>query len=151
MKAVRQPAASEPRRIAPLAKLPLFHDLKGKKVIVAGDSDGARWKAELLTAAGACVVTLQLPVTAQDIEGAALAIAEAETEAEAQAFVDAAHAAGVLANVIDKPAFCDFQFGSIVNRSPLVIGISTDGAANTPGRYGRWAGAVSAPQQDVTN
>ena len=32
-------------------------------------------------------------------------------------------------NVIDKPAFCDFAFGSIVNRSPLVIGISTDGAA----------------------
>ena len=32
-------------------------------------------------------------------------------------------------NVIDKPAFCDFAFGAIVNRSPLVIGISTDGAA----------------------
>ena len=32
-------------------------------------------------------------------------------------------------NVIDKPAYCDFSFGSIVNRSPLVIGISTDGAA----------------------
>jgi uroporphyrin-III C-methyltransferase/precorrin-2 dehydrogenase/sirohydrochlorin ferrochelatase len=31
--------------------------------------------------------------------------------------------------VIDKPAFCDFSFGAIVNRSPLVIGISTDGAA----------------------
>jgi uroporphyrin-III C-methyltransferase/precorrin-2 dehydrogenase/sirohydrochlorin ferrochelatase len=34
-----------------------------------------------------------------------------------------------LVNVIDKPAFCDFSFGAIVNRSPLVIGISTDGAA----------------------
>ena len=32
-------------------------------------------------------------------------------------------------NVIDRPAFCDFSFGAIVNRSPLVIGISTDGAA----------------------
>jgi uroporphyrin-III C-methyltransferase/precorrin-2 dehydrogenase/sirohydrochlorin ferrochelatase len=32
-------------------------------------------------------------------------------------------------NVVDKPAFCDFSFGAIVNRSPLVIGISTDGAA----------------------
>src|SRR6478736_4218556 len=38
-------------------------------------------------------------------------------------------AAGVPVNVIDKPAFCDFSFGAIVNRSPLVIGISTDGAA----------------------
>ncbi|MGV2184550.1 hypothetical protein [Rhizobium rhizogenes] len=32
-------------------------------------------------------------------------------------------------NVIDKPTFCQFKFGSIVNRSPVVIGISTDGAA----------------------
>ena len=32
-------------------------------------------------------------------------------------------------NVIDNPAFCDFNFGAIVNRSPLVVGISTDGAA----------------------
>jgi uroporphyrin-III C-methyltransferase / precorrin-2 dehydrogenase / sirohydrochlorin ferrochelatase len=31
--------------------------------------------------------------------------------------------------VIDKPDHCDFSFGAIVNRSPLVIGISTDGAA----------------------
>ena len=31
--------------------------------------------------------------------------------------------------MIDRPAFCDFSFGAIVNRSPLVIGISTDGAA----------------------
>src|SRR5262249_38828255 len=36
---------------------------------------------------------------------------------------------GVPVNVIDKPQFCDFAFGAIVNRSPLVIGISTDGAA----------------------
>ena len=44
-------------------------------------------------------------------------------------FAAAARAAGVPVNVIDKPAFCDFSFGAIVNRSPLVIGISTDGAA----------------------
>ena len=45
------------------------------------------------------------------------------------AFCAAARAAGVPVNVIDKPAYCDFSFGAIVNRSPLVIGISTDGAA----------------------
>ncbi len=38
-------------------------------------------------------------------------------------------AVGTTVNVIDKPAHCDIQFGSIVNRSPVVIGISTDGAA----------------------
>ncbi|WP_084366140.1 siroheme synthase CysG [Rhizobium sp. RU36D] len=61
--------------------------------------------------------------------GAALALADCDTEAEARAFFDAARAAGVPVNVIDKPAFCQFQFGSIVNRSPVIVAISTDGAA----------------------
>ena len=52
-----------------------------------------------------------------------------EDDDEAARFAAPARAAGVPVNVIDKPAFCDFSFGAIVNRSPLVIGISTDGAA----------------------
>ena len=60
-------------------------------------------------------------------------------------------------NVIDRPAFCDFSFGAIVNRSPLVIGISTDGAspvfgqairakieALIPKGFARWAEAARA-------
>jgi uroporphyrin-III C-methyltransferase / precorrin-2 dehydrogenase / sirohydrochlorin ferrochelatase len=61
--------------------------------------------------------------------GAAVALADFELDAEALAFAQAARSAGVPVNIIDKPAFCQFQFGSIVNRSPVVIGISTDGAA----------------------
>ena len=61
--------------------------------------------------------------------GAAVAIGAFEDDDGAAAFAAAARAAGVPVNVIDKPAFCDFAFGAIVNRSPLVIGISTDGAA----------------------
>src|SRR5205085_3916650 len=58
-------------------------------------------------------------------------------------------------NVIDKPACCDFSFGAIVNRSPLVIGISTGGAAPVFGQairaklealipqgFARWADAA---------
>jgi uroporphyrin-III C-methyltransferase/precorrin-2 dehydrogenase/sirohydrochlorin ferrochelatase len=58
-------------------------------------------------------------------------------------------------NVIDKPVHCDFSFGAIVNRSPLVIGISTDGAAPVfaqairakleamiPRGFARWADAA---------
>ena len=57
--------------------------------------------------------------------------------------------------MIDKPAYCDFSFGAIVNRSPLVIGISTDGAAPVfaqairaklealiPRGFARWAEAA---------
>jgi uroporphyrin-III C-methyltransferase/precorrin-2 dehydrogenase/sirohydrochlorin ferrochelatase len=63
------------------------------------------------------------------LKGAAVAIGAFEDDAGAAAFASAARAGGVPVNVIDKPAFCDFAFGAIVNRSPLVIGISTDGAA----------------------
>ena len=67
--------------------------------------------------------------TADDLRGAAVAIGAFEDDDSAAAFATAARALGVPVNVIDKPAFCDFAFGAIVNRSPLVIGISTDGAA----------------------
>lgn len=141
----------------PLAKLPVFWALEGRRVAVAGGSDAAAWKAELLAACGAEVhvyapiedlgevcarlIAGQAPHpqgrfvhhneawTPEVLAGAALAIADCETEEEAQAFCQAARDAGVPANVIDKPAYCQFQFGSIVNRSPVVVSISTDGAA----------------------
>src|SRR5437762_2135186 len=54
---MRQIPARETRaeRIAPLAVLPLFFGLAGKRVIVAGGGDALVWKAELLAAAGADV------------------------------------------------------------------------------------------------
>src|SRR4029079_18006307 len=64
-----------------------------------------------------------------DLPGSTLAIGAFENETAAEEFAKAARAVGVPVNVIDKPAFCDFSFGAIVNRSPLVIGISTDGGA----------------------
>ncbi|MFN3764812.1 MAG: siroheme synthase CysG, partial [Aliihoeflea sp.] len=71
---------------------------------------------------------------AGDLADAVLAAADAEDETEAGRFRHAARAAGAACNVIDKPAFCDFQFGAIVNRSPAVIGISTTGAAPIVGQ-----------------
>src|SRR5262249_29728080 len=44
-------------------------------------------------------------------------------------FASAARVAGVPVNIVDRPEFCDFQFGAVVNRSPLVVAISTDGGA----------------------
>ena len=37
-------------RIAPLPKLPLFHELAGRKAVVVGTTAAAEWKAELLAA-----------------------------------------------------------------------------------------------------
>mgnify|MGYP004471190439 CR=1 FL=1 len=143
----REPAAV-PARIAPLVNLPLFHRLAGRKAIVAGASEGALWKAELLAAAGAEVLVLAgdsaeadrfeaMPMLTverrgwapDDLEGAALAVADPASRDEALRFVAAARRAGVPVNVIDQTDLCDVQFGTIVNRSPIVVAISTGGAA----------------------
>ena len=141
-----------PPRMEALARLPIFLALEGKRAVLAGDGPPVAWKAELLSAAGADVIVFaecpceQLhavaaqpprgaivlrhrPWQAEDLYGAAVAIAGFGDDLDARRFADAARAARVPVNVIDKPAYCDFSFGAIVNRSPLVIGISTDGAA----------------------
>jgi uroporphyrin-III C-methyltransferase / precorrin-2 dehydrogenase / sirohydrochlorin ferrochelatase len=174
----RRPAEQPPPRMAALARLPIFLALAGKRAVVAGNGPAVAWKAELLSAAGANVdvyaadpseelraVAAQPPYgaitlnrhdwTAADLAGAAVAVAGCDDEKVAERFAHAARAAGVPVNVIDRPAHCDFSFGAIVNRSPLVIGISTDGAAPVFGQairakletliprgFARWADAA---------
>ena len=115
--------------IGELANLPLFHRLAGRKVIVVGTSEAADWKAELLVAAGAVLVRAGQDWRPEQLTGASLAVAELGDRKETVRFVKAARRAGALVNIIDCPELCDVQFGTIVNRSPIVIGISTDGAA----------------------
>ncbi|NNM71336.1 siroheme synthase CysG [Enterovirga aerilata] len=145
------PSVTRAPRLAPLAKLPIFLDLAGRRMLLVGGGEPVVWKAELLAAAGArldvvapephpdlaelaaasggAVVLHRRAWRPRDLDGAAIVIADEEDEAEAARLRQAAQARGLLVNVIDKPAFCDFQFGTIVNRSPVVIGIMTDGAA----------------------
>ncbi|WP_417669502.1 siroheme synthase CysG [Roseibium sp.] len=153
---VKSPARTRarPARMGALASLPVFFQLEARKVLLVGGSDAAAWKAELLAATGAEVhvyadgaldpameklldsgsvkgsfVHHARPWSAESFNDVALAVCDAETDGEAQAFFCAAKTAGVPVNVIDNPPFCEFQFGSIVNRSPVVIGISTNGVA----------------------
>ena len=133
-----------------LAVLPVFFALNGKRVVLAGATERAVWKAELLHATGAHVDIYAADPCAEmhdlirlcprlrlhrraweaaDLPGAEIALLDTLDDAEAAGFREAAKAAGVPMNAIDNPAFCDFQFGAIVNRSPLVIGISTHGTA----------------------
>jgi uroporphyrin-III C-methyltransferase/precorrin-2 dehydrogenase/sirohydrochlorin ferrochelatase len=124
----RQPTET-PARIAPLPNLPLFHKFDGRKAVVIGASDGAEWKAELLAAAGADVTRLSGGWHGEALDGAALVVADLADRDQALRLVEAAHAAGALVNVIDGTDLCDVQFGTIVNRNPVVVAISTDGAA----------------------
>ena len=154
----RLPQETDAPRVGPLSVLPVFFKLEGKRVLLAGGTAAAAWKAELIAAAGAHVDIVSPEVepllhrmitttpqrgsykheprawSIHDFAGSAFAIADIEDEAEAKAFTCAARAAGVPFNVIDKPKFCQFQFGAIVNRSPVVVSISTDGAAPVLGQ-----------------
>ncbi len=148
----RQPQETRVAGLEPLSVLPVFVSLQGKRAVLAGSGGGAPWKVKLLAAAGARVdvyasdpsdelaavpgettprqVTLHLRSwTQDDLNGAAFAIGAMEDEAECVAFVAAARAAGAIVNAVDRPHLCDVSFGAIVNRSPLVVGISTEGAA----------------------
>jgi uroporphyrin-III C-methyltransferase / precorrin-2 dehydrogenase / sirohydrochlorin ferrochelatase len=142
--------------MSPLALLPVFLDLRGKRVVVAGDGEGAVWKAELLAAAGACVEVYAADPSADllalqadppagcvliiarawqstDFTGAAVAIGALEGD-DAAAFASSARAAGVPVNVVDTPELGSFNFATIVNRAPITIAISTDGAAPVLGQ-----------------
>jgi uroporphyrin-III C-methyltransferase / precorrin-2 dehydrogenase / sirohydrochlorin ferrochelatase len=152
MTSTRTPSERPAERLQPLARLPVFYALDGKRVVVAGGSAAAAWKAELLSAAGATVEVFAADVSEEmaalaaqpprgnvlvhprpwkpeDLAGATIAVGAFEWGSDAERFARASRVAGVPVNVVDRPAFCDFSLGAIVNRSPLVIGISTDGAA----------------------
>lgn len=141
---------SQPARIAPLAVLPVFYRLTGKPVLVIGSSQAALWKAELLASTGA-EIRVAAPETSDalmqlcaredvsvrhlarswheaDLADAALIVADVDDDEQAAHLAAASRRAGTPLNIVDRPAFCDFQFGAVVNRSPLVVGISTDGA-----------------------
>ncbi len=183
---VRSPSDARPARMDALATLPVFLKLAGKRAVLAGGSEPALWKAELLAAAGANVEVFSENFVADfaglsaappagsvtlhargwqpdDLVGAAIAIGAISEDAEAIAFVEAAHAAGAPVNVIDRPEYCAFQFGAIVNRSPLIVSISTDGAAPVfaqairsrieallPAGFKRWAAAAKAWRQKAS-
>jgi uroporphyrin-III C-methyltransferase / precorrin-2 dehydrogenase / sirohydrochlorin ferrochelatase len=139
-----------------LSLLPLFMDLRGKAVVLAGDSDGLVWKVELLAACGAKVrvystvkdlltmieerafvgelILIHREPELRDFAGARFAIGAYDDEAPALAFEALAREAKVLVNLVDRPAISDVQFGAIVNRSPIVIAIATDGKAPSLGR-----------------
>lgn len=128
---------------------PAFLDVDGRPCLVVGGGTAAERKARLLCAAGArvtvvadapgaqildlaesgAVALLRRPFADGDAAGCSLVIvATGDAAADARA-AGAARAAGVPVNVVDRPALSTFVVPAIVNRDPIVIGISTGGAA----------------------
>ena len=102
--------------------LPIVVRLAGKPVILVGEGEAADAKRILIERAGGRIVALDDPE-------ARLAIVTADDDAAADAIVAGLRARGVLVNAVDRPALCDFTLPAIVDRSPLLVAISTGGAS----------------------
>ncbi|MGY4495775.1 siroheme synthase CysG [Pseudomonas sp. TE3610] len=129
--------------------LPLFHKLKGSRVLVVGGGEIALRKSRLLADAGALLRVVAPAIEAQldelvhssggeavlrgyqesDLDGCQLIIAATDDEAlNAQVSADAKRRC-VPVNVVDAPALCSVIFPAIVDRSPLVVAVSSGGDA----------------------
>ncbi len=129
--------------------LPIFLDIKGKDCLVVGGGDIAARKASLLIKAGAdvTIVSPELATTTQSLideqsakwiqakfesmhaDGRMLIMAATDIESVNRAVYDEAKQRNTLVNVADVPELCDFILGSILDRSPILVAISSGGDA----------------------
>ncbi|MGR3290131.1 MAG: siroheme synthase CysG [Paracoccaceae bacterium] len=162
--------------------LPIFLDIHGKTVVVDGGGTVAARRVERALQAGANVQVFDAelseeftdllkhsnlthyrrPIEATDIAGSIVAYGASENEDRDRVLYKAAQAAGVLSNVADVSEYCDFITPSVVDRSPLVIAISSAGTAPVisrilrariesllPPAYGRMAEFMGRFRADV--
>lgn len=103
-------------------QLPIFLNLKDQPVLVVGEGEAADAKARLVTRAGGRIV-------ASLADGPRLAFVALDEEDAATAAAAELRAAGLLVNVVDRPALCDFTTPAIIDRAPVTIAIGTGGAS----------------------
>ncbi len=144
---------------------PAFFDVKDRLVVIAGDGETAARKARLFAKAGARLRFLSddesalareefaeaefasMSTLSEALADAVLCVA-ATDDAELDARIaEAARAARVPVNVVDRPELCDFTVPSMIDRGDLVVGVSTGGAAPVFGRRLRRAIEALIPQR----
>jgi len=134
--------------------LPIFLNLKQSQATVVGGGEVAARKVALLSQAGAQVTvispelgeTLSRQFERGDIAHIAskfapellqrpqLIIAATNDSAVNQEVARAAGAMNVPVNVVDTPELCTFVMPSIIDRSPVMIAVSTGGSSPVLGR-----------------
>ncbi len=128
---------------------PAFLDLRGRRCLVVGGGLIAARKVRGLLACGARITVVSpvlVPSLARvaaagrvqhrgrvfrkaDARGALLIIAATGVAAADDAVAEAARRHGALVNAVDRPARCDFIYGSVLRRGQLQIAVSTGGRA----------------------
>ncbi|NIR58376.1 MAG: uroporphyrinogen-III C-methyltransferase [Gammaproteobacteria bacterium] len=129
--------------------LPVMLDVRGRPVTVVGGGTVAARKVELLLRAGARVTIvapelepglaarrraeevsyLEARFTPERLGDCALAIAAADEPQVNAEVSETARARGIPVNVVDRPELSSFVMPAIVDRSPLVVTVSSGGRA----------------------
>ncbi len=129
--------------------LPLFVDLKNRPCLVVGGGEIAARKANLLLKAQANVtlvapsisVSTQALVDSKDVawvntefssnlmDGCSLVIAATDNEQVNRDVYHHAKQRNIWVNVADCPELCDFILPSILDRSPIVVAVSSGGTS----------------------
>ncbi len=128
---------------------PIFMDLRGRRVVVAGGGEAALAKLRLILKSEARVTVfatdpapaivawhsagkltlVQRAFSAGDAMCAALAYAASENDAEDKRVAILARADGALVNIVDNLEASAFITPAIVDRDPITVAIGTEGAA----------------------
>lgn len=129
------------------ALFPLFLKLDGRKCLVVGGTHECEQKAKWLLNSGAVVEVVAEQVTdgieelhrrgaitwsnrafrESDLDRVVLVVAQDPSQAVNREVFRIASECGVLCNVVDQPALCDFYYPAVVRRGDLQIAISTNG------------------------
>ena len=128
---------------------PAFLDMSGRRVVLIGGGANAERKAVRLTRHGASIdviaphLSASLSATvrehqlkhierhwqASDLEGACLVVAASDDREENASIAEAAKAAGCWVNAANRPEISNFLITSLVDRSPLLIAVSSSGTS----------------------
>jgi uroporphyrin-III C-methyltransferase/precorrin-2 dehydrogenase/sirohydrochlorin ferrochelatase len=134
--------------------LPLFLDVRDRLIVVVGGGAVASRKVELLLRASARVRVIApaldptlavwrdagrieyrpVAFSASQLDGAALVIAATDDAGVNDAVAVAARALGVWVNTVDDRERSDVIFPAIVDRSPVIVAIGTEGSSPTLAR-----------------
>jgi len=167
--------------------LPVFLRLEQQACLVVGGGEVAARKVHLLQRAGARVTVVapdlcpslqrlhdgvdaapaiawrQGRFEAADLDGVVVVVAATNDTAVNRQVSELARQQRIPVNVVDQPALCSFIFPSIVDRSPVVVAISTGGASPVlarllrarletliPAGYGRLADLLAGFRERVS-
>ncbi len=162
--------------------LPILLDIRAQPCLVVGGGEVAARKTALLMRSGGHVTVIAPALhavfddyvatgkvvhrttafSAADVGAYAVVIAATDDEAINRMVAAAAKARRIPVNVVDQPALCSFIMPSIIDRSPVIVAVSSGGASPVlarllrarletlvPAGYGRLAALVGSFREQV--